>query len=359
METFVQPDTTCSNNILCSVIIPAYNAGNYLTRCIDSLLKQTFNHFEIIIINDGSEDNTEQIAISFQKKDKRIYYIRQANGGASSARNLGIEKAKGKWVTFVDADDEVQKDYLNNFFQTPLSHNDLVIQGHTEVDYDNIKAVRHPIIEHKTIWNNICIGVSRLRLLHRGHSVGKLYNLQILKNNELRFDPQWKYKEDLVFLLSYLRYTKRIIAIPNCSYIYYHNFGSLSSRKWPIDYLIDNTKFILKQINDIEQLYDNRITQSYLNEYLSFCTQEQIDSLYHTPLVKGQQKRINYLRQMRDYNYTSSYPYKYKSDKTLSILFKYRMWHCFDLIQVILSTQRTTSLNNNFFISKICTLFRI
>jgi glycosyltransferase involved in cell wall biosynthesis len=95
------------NNPEVSIIIPAYNASLYLQRAIESVLKQTFENFELIIVNDGSIDNTEDIVKRFQKKDKRIRYIQHdKNRGSSEARNTGIKTAKGKYVAFLDSDDE-------------------------------------------------------------------------------------------------------------------------------------------------------------------------------------------------------------------------------------------------------------
>lgn len=93
-----------------SVIVPAYNAEKTLGRCIDSIIAQTYSDFEVIIINDGSKDNTASIAESYVKKDNRIRLINKPNGGISSVRNLGIKEAKGEYINFVDSDDYIDED---------------------------------------------------------------------------------------------------------------------------------------------------------------------------------------------------------------------------------------------------------
>ena len=92
---------------LLSVIVPVYNVEKYLSRCIDSILSQTFTDFELILVDDGSPDNCGSICDEYAKKDKRIIVIHQQNRGVSSARNKGLDIARGEYVTFVDSDDQI------------------------------------------------------------------------------------------------------------------------------------------------------------------------------------------------------------------------------------------------------------
>ena len=99
-----------SNVIRVSVIVPVYNVDKYLRKCLDSLVNQTLKEIEIIVINDGSTDESEKILQEYKKKDKRIIVIKQKNKGLSATRNVGIKNAKGKYVTFIDSDDWIEKD---------------------------------------------------------------------------------------------------------------------------------------------------------------------------------------------------------------------------------------------------------
>lgn len=101
---------------LLSVIVPVYNVEKYLTRCIDSILNQTFSNFELILIDDGSPDRCGEICDTYVQKDARIVVIHKENGGVSSARNKGLDIAKGKYLTFVDSDDDIARTYFYNFF---------------------------------------------------------------------------------------------------------------------------------------------------------------------------------------------------------------------------------------------------
>lgn len=101
------------NNPTISVIVPVYNVENYLPRCIDSIITQTFTDFELLLIDDGSNDNSGKICDNYAEKDIRIRVFHKQNGGVSSARNLGLNNVRGKWISFIDADDCISKDFLS------------------------------------------------------------------------------------------------------------------------------------------------------------------------------------------------------------------------------------------------------
>ena len=101
------------NNPAISIIIPVYNAENYLRRCIDSVLSQSFTDFELILVDDGSKDKSPQICDEYASQDTRVRVIHKANGGVSAARNDGLDIAKGEYITFIDSDDWVERDYLS------------------------------------------------------------------------------------------------------------------------------------------------------------------------------------------------------------------------------------------------------
>lgn len=128
-----------ANTFHFSVIVPAYNAEKTLRRCIDSILSQTFTDFELILIDDGSNDATPTMIDEYARRDSRIIALHKPNGGVSSARNLGLEKASGTYILFCDADDEVESDWIDSFSGYPDA--DLVVTGMKTVDKDRIKDV--------------------------------------------------------------------------------------------------------------------------------------------------------------------------------------------------------------------------
>ena len=105
-----------------SIIVPVYNVENYISRCIDSILSQTFADWECLLIDDGSTDNSGDICDAYSKKDQRFIVCHKENGGVSSARNEGIEMSKGEWITFIDADDWILPEYLEHFIAEKLDN---------------------------------------------------------------------------------------------------------------------------------------------------------------------------------------------------------------------------------------------
>ena len=108
---------------LVSIVIPAYKAEKYIDRCLNSLACQTYKNIEIIIVNDGSPDNTGKMLDDWAKKDNRIKVIHKQNGGVSSARNEGLKAVSGKYTCFVDIDDEVKPDYVNLLYKAITEYN--------------------------------------------------------------------------------------------------------------------------------------------------------------------------------------------------------------------------------------------
>ncbi len=102
---------------LISVVIPAYNVGKYIDKCIDTVLTQTYSNIEIILVDDGATDDTAEICDNYAKKDNRVKVIHKKNGGLSDARNAGIDAAKGKYITFIDSDDYIADDYVEFLYK--------------------------------------------------------------------------------------------------------------------------------------------------------------------------------------------------------------------------------------------------
>ena len=111
-----------------SVIVPVFNAEKSLHRCVDSILTQKYTDFELLLINDGSTDSSGAICDRYAAKDSRVRVFHKENGGASSARNLGLDNARGEWITFCDSDDFVDKDWLKNYIDNSDGKCDLVVQ---------------------------------------------------------------------------------------------------------------------------------------------------------------------------------------------------------------------------------------
>jgi len=244
-------------------------------------LGQSFNDFELIVVNDGSTDDSLEI-LSKYAHDKRITILNQENRGVSSARNAGIEAAKSDWITFVDIDDYINPGYIGNFFSSPVDADVLRMQGCTIVYSDGHRDECKFTHGCYDIMNGIVKG----RLLHNGYSIGKLYNRNLILENRLRFDTTISYKEDLLFLLNYLSYCKCIDFLPYIDYIYCRRSGGLSWRYRNPEFLIELNTKLKETAMDLGPSPRN-ITQ-YLNEYDKFCVAETLDSIYS----EGRFKRL-------------------------------------------------------------------
>ena len=193
-----------------SIIVPIYNAGEYLERCLDSLIHQTYKNIEIILVNDGSTDNSLDICKNYGKKDHRIYVVDKENEGVAVARNIGISKATGAYIGFVDPDDWVEEGMYQSLYETiKYYHYPICMCNYSKDDKKNIIAKklkikanslkREEVIE-KIITN--MIGVDDI-IPHMDYIMGSvwrcLYEKDFLDKHGLRFEKGITIMEDLVF----------------------------------------------------------------------------------------------------------------------------------------------------------------
>ena len=127
-----------NNEPLVSVIVPIYNSGKYLDKCIDSIVNQTYKNLEIILVDDGSTDNAPEICDEWAKKDERIKVIHQENGGVSKARNVGLDNVTGEYISFVDSDDYVVRNYIDFLYYNLHAYGADISMGKQKVTYPNM-----------------------------------------------------------------------------------------------------------------------------------------------------------------------------------------------------------------------------
>lgn len=231
-----------------SVIVPVYKVENVLHYCIDSILNQTFNDFELILIDDGSPDNSGKICDEYAKIDSRVKVIHKENEGVSVARNAGLELAKGKYICFVDSDDYIQRDYLEKLILAKKSNTDcqnIWCKFHTVNDYKHNLDMEHIYCkEHKC-------SIKDIMTLHEkwldAGPVCKLYDKDIITNHNIRFNQNLSLGEDLTFNFEYLDYTSGDIVVIDCELYNYvnTNINSLSNKYY------ENMFDIYKQLNSM------------------------------------------------------------------------------------------------------------
>lgn len=211
-----------------SVIMPVYKVEKYVAESITSVLNQTYKDFELILVDDGSPDKSGLICDDFAKKDERIRVIHKENGGLSSARNAGLDIAKGEYVYFIDSDDTVETDLLKEVVSTAQkSNSDVVIFGIHSIVFSEGKVVSDRYIQHsQTEYNcNYDITDSFYKLADDGvwnYAWDKLYKLSTIKENGVSFNSFYdRVCEDTAFLLDLLPYVEKINVIEGCYYNYF------------------------------------------------------------------------------------------------------------------------------------------
>lgn len=237
-----------------SVIIPCYNVANYLKRCIESVLNQTYSNFELILVDDGSIDETSMICKLYLDKDNRVQYYCQSNQGVSSARNLGIQKASGDKIMFIDADDYVAHDILTTLVASIKEKDNLVIPicGINHVKKGEILAnsnYRYLIENNFFKLNNNEI-LTLFKYENLSTPCCKLYDTTLVKHNNIYFRENITYQEDLIFNLDYFKYINTILIVPKFSYFYIENETS-SSIKYHKS-LFDSLPILFLQLQSFE-----------------------------------------------------------------------------------------------------------
>lgn len=256
-----------------SIIVPVYNSSQYLNRCIDSILNQTYHDFELILVDDGSTDDSGNICDIYAQKDKRIRVFHQSNGGVSSARNKGIKEACGKYIAFVDSDDYLSQDKLEKYIVFCKEEPDIII-GNKNVPY-------------KLKYNKHIIGINDLpHICNVGVVWNSLFYTDHLKQHNITFDENIWHGEDSLFILFCFFYANHIMFVDSYGYHYetghkqglnikyqlwekeYYTYDKLREMRMKISkrlYLNNNyTKFrISESIRIIKSIFINNHPQKY------------------------------------------------------------------------------------------------
>lgn len=246
-----------------SIIVPIYNSAKWLKRCVNSLIGQTYRNIEILLINDGSKDNSLNICNEYAKKDNRIVVIDKKNTGVSATRNAGLKAAKGEYIQFVDSDDYIEPQMCEMLVKA-IDNSDMVICG-MRIWKDDI-VLREPHIDDGiyTLKDNIDI-YFQLRKINLG-PCNKLYRRELIKNY---FIENISLGEDTIFVLEYMRNVQTISVLSECLYnVVLDNENSLNKKKNvdTLSLLIEQRK---EEENVLTEIYgtDSDFTQIY-NQYL-------------------------------------------------------------------------------------------
>ena len=217
--------------ILFSIIVPVYNSEKYLEVCIESIINQTYEEFELILVNDGSTDESPYICDKYNSSDDRIRVIHKKNGGVSSARNVGIDESKGQYLIFVDSDDYIEKNLLKEM-NIALNKYEIESIVHTiNLQKNNYKKDQKKS-ENRYIIHNDEIASYMPEFIKKRYinsPCNKLYSKSLIEKNNIRFNEKISIGEDALFNYYYFENLKEYIVIDEVLYYYRDNNSSLTN----------------------------------------------------------------------------------------------------------------------------------
>ena len=294
---------------LISVIVPVYKVEDYLEKCIQSIINQTYNNLQIILVDDGSPDNCGKICDVYAKKDKRIEVVHKNNGGLSDARNVGINKAKGEYIAFVDSDDYIEKSMYKDMYNLMKKRKaDVCICNFYNVEGNN-KILKNP---NKGIQEYDKISILKEILLDtkvQSYAWNKLYKKEVFNNIKY---PVGKKYEDIGTTFYILEKCNKIIVTGKPEYYYLNRKDSIVNNvneQTIIDYIeliIKRYDYIEKNLKELDKYNKYYLAKTLITAYYDIKslkdikseTQKLFDNLYEKVrknLESDEKEFINYL----------------------------------------------------------------
>lgn len=243
---------------LISIIVPVYNVEDYIVECLQSILRQTYRNYELIIIDDGSTDNSGGICDTISETDTRIIVVHKKNGGLSSSRNVGMRYATGEYVAFIDSDDFIDDDYIEKLINKAVEDKSDIVVAPIKLYYNqsNISDFHSNNVEylfaddyidqilHHKIDNSVC---------------NKILNREIIKEHDLKF-KEGIINEDFPFMLEYLKHSNSASFIKDAFYYYRQRNGSITQQANPrlfdfINNAIESKTIVGEQFTKSATLY--------------------------------------------------------------------------------------------------------
>lgn len=280
-----------------SVIVPVYNAEKYLRRCIDSVLAQTYTDFELLLIDDGSKDKSGEICDEYAQKDTRVRVFHKENGGVSSARNLGLDNARGEWVAFVDSDDYIEENYLKSFesnLDADLVVGNMIIcedgKSPSDIDAHIVPGKYSPI--QSVLKGNLTKTVFCAPW-------GKLFRNDGIR--DLRFDVRMTICEDTKFVYRYIAKAKdmRILYREKSTHYVYMYPSIPTSEKYQMS--VESSVYCLLSMEKAYQevgVYDRRFELIYVQECYERCAKDMANN-YRLWYGNKEVKVLSYRRSSR------------------------------------------------------------
>lgn len=312
-----------NNTPLISIVMPVYNAARFLYPCLNSVLAQTYKNWELLVVDDGSTDDSKKIIQEFVAKEHRIQLITKANEGVSIARNVALETANGQFVYFIDADDIVSPNALEIMACAAVTYGATIVKADYQAidEYDKPLFVnKKHLLRHKFAGKILNANDFDRKILMEEYFLWTcLFRMDVIRKYHIRFLPHCRLMEDADFIMNYLIYSERNIYIDALIYGYRKHIGAATSGRK--DYnndlkLIINHLYLMQELSYIKRLLC-KIAISYYQEY------SQMDKTYDLPPIKHgtilyqyAQKKLVFAHQIIDI---------YKFITRISILLRYRI----------------------------------
>ncbi len=296
-----------------SLIIPVYNGEKHLPELFECVKNQTFKDFELILVNDGSSDHSLDICTSFAQEDERVRLIDKPNGGASSARNAGLNAARARWIVFADCDDLIGIDYLKNLFDV-RAPNGVANCGFYEIANGKTKvSVDFGLNNYSVSEGNFISVLDDVYLFTHPSPIARIFDNDIISGHNIRFNEDVTLCEDLLFWMSYALKCNTIKTYPPIQYLYQKDNSYLTQRKTHFDSMYSLCAGFNSLMDEFLKLYGNPTTY-FIHQFRATLLVNAVFSIYNWPSNRANRilnlKKIltPYRRIIRQYYHPNS-PY--------------------------------------------------
>lgn len=298
-----------------SVIIPVYNVEKYLARCVESVINQTYDNLEIIIVNDGSTDKSLDVCKKYKLNDNRIILIDKENGGLSSARNAGMKIATGKYILFIDSDDWIINETIRNLVQyaekyktdfvrfSPMHAGNKMIEDGMPWEFPVERQISYGYYDKNKIINNIFKKLLITENLTLGPIVSaalSLYSRVFLENNNIYFDEDVKYSEDVIFSAKVVYNADSFYFIKDGYYYYYYNNEGSITRS----FRKDRWESCKKLSYELEKYFIEKDSGYFSKQIELINLYNILNGIGQTKLINGFNNKYKYIDNIVNDNFT-------------------------------------------------------
>ncbi len=294
---------------LISIIVPVYKAEQTIDKCIQSICDQTLVDWELILVDDGSSDNSGLICDKYAEKDNRIRCIHTQNGGVSSARNIGLDLAVGEFITFVDSDDYIGPTYLQDFIDN--KDYDLILTGLTcfsvekeENLFGNEEICYEHTVDFIKDWKER-FDKTKITIGGLSFVAAKAIRGSIIRDNNIRFNQEMILGEDTCMVFDCLRYTKNVKIIPGNNYFYYQP-QVVHSYRFDLKQCLRHCQIYIEKVKEIEKVYDI-YPKSQVDAYCAMVFRYYYLSQFNCSAVSFIRNIVNHRNQIKKNSQFANY----------------------------------------------------